>query len=125
MPDFSALYLPARESDEPNPSRSGFESQEAAEEYIFAGMCGSCKQDRQAALDGVEMTEEMENQGIFPSLWPGCACEWVVVPTEKANGTFPEIMEAAGWKPVDFMDTIKEVAGEDDEQDESPTRVQG
>jgi len=26
---------------------------------------------------------------------------------------------------VDFMDTLKEVAGEDDEQDESPTRVQG
>lgn len=50
-------------------------------------------------------------EGSFPDSWPSCACEWIVVPTDKADGTFPELMEAAGWKPVEFLDILKDVAG--------------
>lgn len=99
MSDFSAIYLPALPLGREDPSRSGFATEEEAEAYLFSKMCGDCKKQRQLFVDGVEETGD-EEYSERPDSWPACACEWLVLPTDKANGTLSELMDAAGFEVI-------------------------
>lgn len=89
---WTATYLPMRNEGEPDPSRSGFATAEEAEEYIISRMCRHCVEEREAALAGDPESSE----------WPGCACEWLVIETEKYDKceTFDDMMDAVGAKVI-------------------------
>ena len=96
---WTAYYMPA--SDRPSPSKYDFESEEAAEQYIFSRMCLECREGRQRVLDGISDPDNNEEH-LFDSLWPGCACEWGVMRTEEYfDAETPlDLLEAAGWKTI-------------------------
>lgn len=108
--DYTAQYQPAGEGDR---SKSGFATEEAAWNFVFEQMCHGCLVERQAALAGEgspEYAAYMELHGFSPSTYPGCSCEWMVLPTDKADAPFEERMEAAGWKHVEFFDILDEAS---------------
>lgn len=101
MSDFSAIYLPALPPGQSDPSRRGFATADEAQEFVFSQMCKGCKEQRKLFLDGVVKEPlDMYEAEEWPEEWPPCTCEWVVVPTDKSDGTFLELMEAAGWQVV-------------------------
>lgn len=103
---YTALYMPMRDENEPDPSCSGFETVEQAEEYIFDRMCGVCKRSRARALAG-DSGEEDE----FVSEYPSCFAEWLVVPDDAVNLPFDEMMEAAGWKQIPIPQVDEDTKG--------------
>jgi hypothetical protein len=71
---FKALYLPL--SRNPPEDKGGFETEEAAWEWVFDNcMCKDCKDELKAYRNGVKSDEE---NGYFVSSFPACACEWFV-----------------------------------------------
>jgi hypothetical protein len=81
---FVDLYMPScdRRND---PSIAGFATEKCAYAYVYSQMCKSCTAERNAALAGgkVEKKWKKEHDNWEPSLHPGCACEWEVVPFEN------------------------------------------
>lgn len=98
MSDFTAVYLPALPPHKEDPSRSGFASEDEAEKYLFTQMCSTCRGERQRFEDGV-VDDDHESE-TYAEQWPACACEWLVVPTEKANGSIDQLFEAAGCEVI-------------------------
>lgn len=96
---WSAVYLPALPDESKRPDMHGFDSKEDAWEYIYSRMCDLCVEERNRALLGMEDDEE---NGIFASFRPGCACEWEAIPTDDLLKceTFSDIMDAAGAKVI-------------------------
>lgn len=90
-PDFTALYLPATEPGR-DPSKSGFATVEAAWGFVYDRMCPTCREERARALAGEEDADA----------YPGCAAEWLVLPTTAASeaATLPDLLEAAGFERV-------------------------
>lgn len=95
---FTALYLPSRTDGEPDPSKDGFPTHEAARDFIDSQMCKSCKEELELWKKG-----DSENG----SSCPPCRCEWVVVPTDKLAecDDLEDIFEAAGFERVDTDQT--------------------
>lgn len=82
---FSAIYLPARPSGRPDPSKDGFTTQEDAEKYIDTQVCEDCRR------------AHLEPDGFDP-----CYCEWLIAPTVQVEAaeSMEDLFEAAGWKKV-------------------------
>jgi hypothetical protein len=86
---FVALYLPSLPPNSTRePSIAGFATEKCAYDYVYSQMCRGCKEERQAALDGVtEWDTFVDDDGFThshePSLYPGCACEWDVISEDK------------------------------------------
>lgn len=96
---FSAIYLPARSEGTPDPSRGGFESEDAAWEFVFTNhMCRRCVESRRRAIAGTG--------GEFDSEYPACSAEWLVGKTadfEKAE-SFEDTLTAGGYSEVIYRD---------------------
>lgn len=82
MSEFTALYMPG--TDRNDPSRGGFETEDAAWEWVYGRMCLACKEERRLALAG-EKLHAHDGNDYECSEHPPCACEWEVVPTEEVN----------------------------------------
>lgn len=97
---FTAIYLPSRPEGKEDPSRSGFTTEEDAEEYVVSQMCSSCKEERSRALANL-YDEEIDGE-FHPSAHPGCFYEWIIGPTEKVEAAegFDQLMVACGWETV-------------------------
>lgn len=96
---YTALYLPT--SPDPDPSRSGFPTKEAAWDWIYTEqMCTECKNERKDALS--EEFDFDDEEHSPPALKPPCALEWLVLKTTELDkcATMDEIMECAGWKTI-------------------------
>lgn len=98
---WTALYMPALPDNAKNPSRYDFDSKDEAEQYIFGRMCTDCKEGRQRVIDGTSDPDNNEDH-LFDSEWPGCACEWEAVLTHELAGceTMDDVMNAAGYKVI-------------------------
>lgn len=86
---FTAIYLPSLSEGEEDPSRSGFATKEAAEEYVVSKMCSECQEERSRALAG---------QYDDASVYPGCFDEWIIGLTDKVQAaeSFDQLMIAGG-----------------------------
>lgn len=106
---FSAIYLPSRPEGVEDPSRSGFSTEEEAEEYIVNQMCRSCQEERRMAMVG-EKYEDVEEDYLQPSKYPGCYFEWLIGPTERVESAtnLDELMSAGGWETVYRKDNTPE-----------------
>jgi hypothetical protein len=95
---WTALYLPA--TDRPDPSKYDCATKEEAEQYVLDHMCGTCKEERHRALNGLSDPTNEEHE--FDSEYPACTCEWTVLKTrDLKNGmSFTDIMEASGAKVI-------------------------
>jgi hypothetical protein len=108
---YSAIYLPARAEGEADPSRSGFATEEEAEEYVVSRMCQGCKEERRKAIAG----EPWDREEFEPSKYPSCFCEWLTGKTEEfeAATNDDEFMQAGGYGPaIEFTDILKQVSEE-------------
>lgn len=97
---WSAVYLPAREPGQTDPTRCDFVSEADALDFVYSRMCRDCREGRQRILDDTSNPDNEDHQ--FDSLWPGCACEWEVLPTQtyaQCEG-FNDIMDAVGAKVI-------------------------
>jgi hypothetical protein len=76
--NFLALFLPTCSGA--NPSRGGFETEDSAWEYVFAQMCGSCREERRLALEGKPFPTPRTHDAIDdpPNKFPACSEEWYV-----------------------------------------------
>ena len=94
---YSAVYLPYIEIE--SPTKHGFQTEDAAWDYVFENMCEGCKNERQRKLDE---PDREDNEYWCASLFPPCACEWAVVSTEKLDKVedFGDILIAMGAKRV-------------------------
>jgi hypothetical protein len=100
---YTALYMPARQENEEDPSRNGFCSEESAWEYIFNRMCDGCQKERQLAITNpYYIMDRGDDYEITPSLYPACSCEWCVVNTEQYNKceSFEDLFTAAGYETI-------------------------
>lgn len=89
--EYAAIYLP---SDGTGKSCRGFYSEDAAWQYVFSQMCGGCKHERDAALNGnKEWDRDRE-----PSEFPGCACEWEVITEGIDDYDIPFNKDNSKWK---------------------------
>jgi hypothetical protein len=97
---FSAIYMPALPPGRENPSRSGFETEAEAIEYMLTQMCSTCREERQRFVDGTGNDDYDSDD--YADEWPSCSCEWVIVPTDKAEAaeSVVDLLEAAGWEKV-------------------------
>lgn len=112
---YSAIYLPADEKYDP--SADGFKSKKSAERYVFSHMCKNCRDERTRALKykrkgiidpGDLVTELMSEEEIYDAYeeygdeWPACACEWLIVETEKLKDCkdLGDMFDAAGFERV-------------------------
>lgn len=86
---YSAIYLP---DDGIDISKSGFSSPKAAWDYVYQHMCRRCKRERKRVLQGKGGEEETAH--------PACAYEWLIVPDEKANAPFEEMVKAADSRRI-------------------------
>jgi hypothetical protein len=102
MSDYSAIYLPARQPSRSDSSRSGFETKEAAWEYVYSQMCEACQAERARVLAGEGQPEDWKAGRHGDSLDPPCSFEWIVAPTERVEAatSWDELMEAAGMKLI-------------------------
>jgi hypothetical protein len=110
--DYTAQYQPMRSEGQSDPSRSGFTSEDAAWDYVYTQMCTGCRDERRIALLGKDSEEykAYTDAGRWePSEYPACSCEWMVLPTDKIDAPYEERMLAAGWKPVEFLDVLKDL----------------
>lgn len=108
---WTALYLPTCNTDD-NPTKNGFESEEAAWEHVFSNMCKGCREERQLALDGKPfpdknplpetISQEARDDFWQPSTFPACSCEWLVMKTEDLDkcDDLADVFEASGMKRV-------------------------
>lgn len=96
---FTAVYLPSRPEGVEDPSRSGFATEEEAEEFVVSQMCDSCKEERRMALAG-EKYEDAEEDYLGPSQYPGCFYEWLIGKTAEFESatSMDETMFAGGWE---------------------------
>lgn len=98
---WAAVYLPTGVPDRPDPTKLDFDNETAALDYVYSSMCRDCKEGRQRILDGTSDPDNIHDHQ-FDSLWPACACEWEVLPTEsyaRCEG-FNDIMEAVGAQVI-------------------------
>lgn len=89
---WTAAYLPSSQNE--NPSKDGFATEDEAWEYVFSQMCTGCQAERTASLAD-PLNEEI-------SAWPACSCEWLVLLTEKLEkcDDLGDMFDAAGFVRV-------------------------
>jgi hypothetical protein len=94
------MYAPARAEGVPDPTRSGFPTEEAAWEFVFGSMCRKCREEHDRALTLSEEEREESADGLFPA----CACEWFVLSTAdyKNSAGFDDILDAAGFTEIAY-----------------------
>lgn len=101
MNKWIAHYQPARPEGMKDPSKRGFNSKEAAIEYVCRNhVCDACKEDIKQNRHGQYKSSDPED--IDNLSGTGCAVEWLFLKEkdfDKAE-THLDLMEAAGFKRI-------------------------
>jgi hypothetical protein len=79
--------MPGRNNNA-DPTKSGFNTEDEAWQYVFDNMCKNCKDERQRVLAGEVLYDD-------DSEYPACSAEWSVILTEEFRQDIEGLLMAA------------------------------
>jgi len=108
---YTAAYGPDLGGDK---CKSGFPTEEAAEEYIKSYLCKGCKDDLERGHyeigpdKNIKEVDVIEVENVFHT---NCGAEWFVLSDEHWEtylkvGDFGYLLSAAGFEPIDREEVI-------------------